>query len=325
MPEINSQAAKGSAASGSFERQRLDPLDEIRRIIDDAQSKSAEELLGVSDPSDGKAVEKAWKRLVLLLHPDKLQALGEGVRDMGAEALHEVHQAKEELRRRSQEQYGDVPEAVELLGKGRCIQATLGSRKYEIQWTIPAMQDPKGPVEKYEVWGPRYFSDKGDPFDWVLLATLPPLQSHFVLVEEAPTQQDVMWAADRVTRATLPITIHAVNGKGPSEASTFELAWATAFPWLNGAKSVMCPQCFQLAPCRGAWSKCPGCGQGVPDQHLVVVRCRDCSGEILWSQTNAFGCSCCSRSYGTWRPGKNLSGGNSSFETSGKRWGNKHW
>lgn len=54
---------------------------------------------------------EAWKRLVLVLHPDKLQRLGEGVREDGAEALHRVHRAKEELRKRAQD-CADPPGAV---------------------------------------------------------------------------------------------------------------------------------------------------------------------------------------------------------------------
>lgn len=278
----------------------LDVASEIQRILH-CRDGSAAELLGVSDVMDEKAVEKAWKRLVLLLHPDKLQALGPDLRAAGAEALQEVQRAKEELKRLFQQTL-DVPEQVRLIGRGRCLQATPGARKYEIQWQIPEAQDPQRPLEKYEVWGPRYFSDKGEPYDWVLLATLPPLQSHFIIVEEAPTQQDVMWAADRVNRMTLPITVHAVNGKGPSEATTIELAWATAFPWLSGARSTMCQQCFQLVPCRGPWAKCLGCGKAIPSSQQITVRCCDCSGEVLWTQSNFFSCTCCSRNYGCWRP-----------------------
>eukprot|EP00913_Durusdinium_trenchii_P016762 g15755.t2 len=54
-------------------------------------------------------------------------------------------------------------------------------------------------------------------------------------LQEAPTQQDVMWAADRVLRPTLSLAVHSVNGKGQSEALNLELPWASAFPWLRGA------------------------------------------------------------------------------------------
>lgn len=308
-------------APPSLHPKALDPQVEIDRILQ-FRDGSAAAIFGVTDLLDVKAVGKAWKRLVLLLHPDKLQVFDNDVRAAGAQALQEVHRAKEELRRHSQEHTADVPEDVVLIGRGRCIQTAPGARKYEIQWKIPEAQDPHRPVEKYEVWGPKYFTDKGDPLDWVLLASLPPLQSHFVIVEEAPTQQDVMWAADRINRPTLPIAVHAVNGRGSSEAATIELAWATAFPWLNGARSVMCQQCFQLSPCRGPYSKCSGCGQGIPQNDAVTVRCRDCFGEILWSQANTFSCTCCARVYGSLRPGKPSTNGTS--HDNGGRWPKTH-
>eukprot|EP00438_Fugacium_kawagutii_P019965 Skav200588 [mRNA] locus=scaffold1051:209878:220924:- [translate_table: standard] len=65
------------------------------------------------------------------------------------------------------------------------------------------------------------------------------------LHEEAPTQQDVMWACDRVLRPTLSLTVHAVNGKGQSEALCFELPWTSAFPWLRGVGSLICSRCFR--------------------------------------------------------------------------------
>merc|ERR1712048_1340324 len=132
-----------------------------------------------------------------------------------------------------QEFCAEVPVEPEPAGPPHCIEAASGSRKYKISWQLPVTQDPHRPVEKYEIWGHRYFSEAGDPFDPILLASLPPLQGHFILVEEAPTQQDVMWAADRVLRPTLPISVHAANGKGASQPLTFELPWANTFPWLR--------------------------------------------------------------------------------------------
>lgn len=269
---------------------------EIDRVL---SAESPEELLGVGRAASEEEVMKAWKRLVLLLHPDKLQRLDGPLRKAGAEALHRVHAAKDEMRRRSQEACAEVPAAPRAEGPPRCLQSTQGARKFEFCWRIPETQNPKSPVEKYEVWGPRYFSEQGQPFDWVLLATLPPLQSAFVLVEEAPTQQDCMWAADRVLRPTLPIAVHAVNGKGPSEPLELELPWAAAFPWLKGTPSVLCVQCFRLNARRGrdGWTKCGGCGKGVPSECSVVLRCPDCHGELLWAG-NSLGCSCCLRAFG---------------------------
>lgn len=273
---------------------RLDVHREVQRILAAA---SPEELLEVRDFHDEKAIESAWKKLVLLLHPDKLQRLSEAEKIAGAEALHKVHEAKEELRRRQQELQAEVPAQPEAAAAPRCMEATAGLRKFEISWQIPEKQDPRAPVERYEIWGPKYFSDMGDPFDWTLLATLPNLQSHFVLVEEAPTQQDVMWAADRVLRPTLPLTVHAVNGKGSSEALTFELPWSTAFPWLRGTPAVLCDHCFQLLPQRGHWTKCGSCGLSVSGDNVLVLKCPDCRGEVLW-QGNTLGCCCCQRKFG---------------------------
>jgi len=246
------------------------------------------------DPGKGEeAITKAWKRLVLLLHPDKLHGLCEEMRQAGQEALNFVHMAREELRRRTQEQCAEVPADPEAAGPPRLLEAASGTRKYEVSWRLPETQDPHRPVERYEIWGPRYFSEAGDPFDPVLLATLPPLQSHFVLVEEAPTQQDVMWAADRVLRPTLPLTVHAANGKGCSGPLTFDLHWSTVFPWLQGTTSVLCPQCLRINARRQNWTRCGGCGYNVPPEASIVLRCPECHGEALWNKANQLNCSCC--------------------------------
>jgi len=287
--------AEEASSSSSSKSIHQTAKDEIHRIL---QSQEPDELLGVRPNSDDEELSKAWKRLVLLLHPDKLQSLGKDLREQGAEALFRVHEAKEELRRRAQEARAEVPLAPKQAGAPRCSNGALGSRKYEISWRIPEKQDPLKPVEKYEIWGPRYFSEAGDPFDFVLLATLPPLQSHFVIVEEAPTQQDVMWAADRVRRPTLPISVHAVNGIGASEALTLDLPWATAFPWLQGSASVICQRCLKVMPCQGAWTQCDACGFGVHQESTFVVRCPDCHGEGLWTQNDTLQCSGCMRKFG---------------------------
>lgn len=272
---------------------------EIERILD---ASDPEELLQVDYPFTEEAVAQAWKRRMLFLHPDKLQGLNEKVREAGAEALHRVHGAKDELRCRAQEKSCKVPVQPEPASAPRCLCSSQNARKYEVSWALPEVSDPSRPVEKYEVWGPRHFSEEGDAFDWVLLATLPQLQSSFVIVEEAPTQQDVIWAADRVLRTYLPLSLHAVNGAGSSAALTFQLPWKEAFSWLRGTGSVMCPQCFCLSPFRGARSPCAsGCGE-IPEEARVVIRCPECHGEALWkSGLQEMQCSCCLRSLGVRR------------------------
>jgi len=271
-------------------RAKACPFTEIERIL---QAPTPEELLGVDASAGEEAVTKAWKRLVLLLHPDKLHGLDEEWREAGQQSLNFVHMAREELKKRTQEKFVEVPLDPEAAGPPRLLEANSGARKYEISWRLPEMQDPGRPVENYEIWGPRYFSEAGDPYEPVLLASLPPLQSHFVLVEEAPTQQDVMWAADRVLRPSLPLSVHAANGKGSSGPMTFELPWASVFPWLQGCTSVLCPQCLRLNARRQAWTRCGGCGYNVPPEASIIVRCPECHGEALWNRVGELNCSCC--------------------------------
>lgn len=285
-------AASSTSKESTPARPPVDLNQEIERVF---AAQSPEEVLGMESGElcEEEAVARAWKRLMLLLHPDKLRGLEDSRQEAGAEALNRVHQAKDELRQRQQQTCADLPAAPDAAAEPHLAEGRQGSRKYEMSWVLPQSQDPRCPVERYEIWGPRYFSEAGDPYDWVMLASLPPLQSHFVLVEEAPTQQDVMWAADRVLRPTLPISVHAANGKGPSEALTFELPWATVFPWLRGIQSVLCPGCLQLMPRHGGpWSKCSSCGFGVPVESTIVIRCPECHGEVLWNN-GVLGCSCC--------------------------------
>jgi len=280
----------------SQNKPKLDPCIEIHRIL---EAQSAQDVLNVPLGSGEEVVTHAWKQLVFLLHPDKLQHLGEELRETGAEALLLVHNAKEEMKRQFQEVCVEVPAEPLPDGLPRCLSRTSGARKYEVRWTLPQCQDPQRPVEKYEIWGPKYFKEDGEPIDWVMLASLPPLQAHFVLVEEAPTQQDCMWAADRVRRPTLPLVVNAVNGRGVSTSLTFELPWHTEFPWLQGNPSVLCPRCCQLSQRRGAWSKCGGCGFSVPAENALVIRCLDCQGEVLWAHKGAeLSCSCCFKKFG---------------------------
>lgn len=301
---------------------KLDAAAEIQRIL---EASTPEDKLQVSADAAEETVTQAWKKLVLLLHPDKLQRLNDETRALGADALHEVHTARDELRNRSQATCAEVPVQPLKGAAPRLLEARAGSRKYELTWALPDTQDPKAPVEKYEVWGPRHFSDPGEAFDWVLLATLPPLQSQFIIVEEAPTQQDVMWAADRVLRATLSLAVHAVNGKGQSEGLNFELPWTPAFPWLRGVGSLICNQCFRLTPRGGrqGWTACGGCGAGLEADLAIVVRCPECGGEVLWQQ-NSFSCTCCRKTFGqqSQRSGQKGHGGG---RGAGQRSGGRSW
>ncbi|CAJ1393338.1 unnamed protein product, partial [Effrenium voratum] len=104
----------------------------------------------ISGEATEEAILKVWKKLVLLLHPDKLQSLDDDTKAKGAEALHEVHAAKEELRQRAQQACAQVPVPPTRGSAPRCLNATPGARKYEISWMLPEVQDPKAPIEKYE-------------------------------------------------------------------------------------------------------------------------------------------------------------------------------
>jgi len=279
---------------------KRDPI-EISNLIDQVLAgETPEEILGVAEGATEEDVNHAWKQMILLLHPDKLQELDQESMEHGAEALHRVHEAKKELRARGQKRRAEVPDPPLPAGPAICIDSNASARKYVIQWQIPEKQDPVRPVEKYEVWGPRYFSEGGDCFDSVTLATVSNLESTFVFVEEAPTQQDVMWAADRVLRKTLPISIHAVNGKGTSDPLIIELPWSRVFPWLRGQYSVICPLCQKVQMSRGGgvWTKCTGCGAGMNANAHITIRCNNCSGEVLWSRAQFLSCTCCFRRYG---------------------------
>jgi hypothetical protein len=293
----SSSAAPAPGADSAPPKPRLDASAEIERIY---EAETPEEVLNLAPGEQSEeVVTQAWKQLMLLLHPDKLQRLSEELHAKGAEALDCVNNAKEELKRRQQEVSAEVPLEPKADGPARLLSTESGSRKIELKWHLPTSQEPGRPVEKYEIWGPKYFSEAGEPFDWVLLASIPPLQSHFVLVEEAPTQQDVMWAADRVCRSTLQLSVNATNGRGASTPLTFEVPWATKFPWLQGARSVLCPRCCQLSQRRGAWSKCGGCGFSIPAENSLVVRCSDCQGEVLWSHSGSqLSCSSCFKKIG---------------------------
>mmetsp|Transcript_23540 Transcript_23540/g.43344 ORF Transcript_23540/g.43344 Transcript_23540/m.43344 type:complete len:524 (-) Transcript_23540:31-1602(-) len=266
----------------------------VERIL---AAETSEDVLGVQPGACEETVANAWKRLVLILHPDKLsQLLDDEMMEEGAEALQRVHMAKDELRQQDQRQHCAVPPPPEPAQAPHCSSAVHRDRKYEIHWRVPDHQDPHCPVERYEVWGPRLFNDlDGEPCDWVMLVSLSNRQSHFVLVEQAPTQQDVMWAADRVRRPTLPLAVHACNGAGSSEPCVFELPWGTAFHWLRGTSATVCPSCLRVGVQRNPWSQCKGCGKTVTSDQAVLLRCPECHGEVLWSGLGNLQCTSCFR------------------------------
>lgn len=275
---------------------------EVRRI---AGAQTAAEVLGLTKKADDAAFQKAWKRLVFMLHPDKLMALPAEEQASAAEALHAVHKAKEEYRE-SQQASGavDVPEQPQAAGKPTCTRSTPGQRRYEIRWLVPDNADRSRPIEKYEVYGPHCFSHTGEPMEWVLLATLPKLEACFVFVEESPTQQEVMWAGDRMRVPAVPLTVYGCNGRGKSEALYFNLPWHGKFPWLQGHASMLCRECCTVqlrVQGKGDKVQCIACGAWLaPASATIVLRCPKCHGEALWDNTGArLDCRLCGRNVAT--------------------------
>lgn len=266
----------------------------ITRIL---AAETPEDVLGIDSGADDSIVLRAWKSLVLPLHPDKVACLSEWARAEAPNALHMVHEAKDELRRKQQEMNAEVPDMPQPETKGgrfNCSCAKAGARKFELRWKPHTITDPRKPVERYEIWAPKIFSDAGEAFEWILLATVPPLQNSFVFVEEAPTQQDVMWAADKVRVPFLPLHVYACNGKGNSEPCLIELPWGEKFPWLKGIQSLLCPSCCTV---NAAWEdqvRCTNCSgtASVP----VILRCPECHGEALWDDKGTvLSFRCCGR------------------------------
>eukprot|EP00403_Amphidinium_massartii_P045572 CAMPEP_0178467886 /NCGR_PEP_ID=MMETSP0689_2-20121128/52640_1 /TAXON_ID=160604 /ORGANISM="Amphidinium massartii, Strain CS-259" /LENGTH=512 /DNA_ID=CAMNT_0020094935 /DNA_START=203 /DNA_END=1742 /DNA_ORIENTATION=- len=235
--------SEGSRTVTAEQKSRMDPRQEIDRIL---RAEGPEEVLGVPPGAAEEEVLARWKRLVLLLHPDKLALVldAKGMED-GAEALQRVHDAKAYVREAGQRVRCTVPAPPEFVAL-RPLSVIQGARKYEVQWRTPDEKDPGRPIESFEVWAPRYYTEAGEPVDWLNIVKLPISQNHFVMVEETPAQAEVMAAADRVLRPTLTLAVHACNGAGASEGCLFELPWATAFPWLRGARSVICQKCLRL-------------------------------------------------------------------------------
>lgn len=260
------------------------------------------EVLGVKPDAGDEELARAWKRLLLVIHPDKLSACSEEVRATAAQALEDARKAHEELRQTAQAAgCVEVPCQPEADGKPTCTGSQPGKRRYELRWQVPGVADATKPIEKYEVYGPRIFAHTGEPMEWALLATLPRLQGCFVFVEESPSQQEVMWAGDRHRVASVPLTVHAVNGRGRSEALYFHLPWQKKFPWLEGVPSILCRHCCTLQPKLsfepGQKVPCGSCGASLsPNSTAVTVRCPKCHGEALWdSSLGRLDCRLCGR------------------------------
>merc|ERR1711920_472313 len=142
----------------------------------------------------------------------------------------------------------DVPKLPIAGGKPVCTKNTPGQRHWECTWLIPEEHDPQRPISKYEVHGPRVFAHTGEPMEWVLLATLPRVDSSFVFVEDSPSQSEIMQAADRVRVIALPLRVYACNGRGRSEPLYLQLPWKKKFTWLQGSPSILCRWCGNAQP-----------------------------------------------------------------------------
>jgi len=261
---------------------QVNAMAEVTRIV---AASSPAEVMNISGNADAKTLDKAWKRIAFILHPDKLSKCTQEDQSAAAAALFRVQEAREEFRESLQASGAvNVPIEPEAQGRPVCTGTTRGQRRFECRWLVPEVSDASQPVEKYEVQGPRIFAHTGEPMEWVLLATLPKREGCFIFVEESPLQQEVMWAGDRARSSTLPLKVFAVNGRGRSEALWIQLPWANKFPWLSqGLPSLVCRSCCVLQPRRGGEkSQCACGGLLAPSSAAVVVRCSKCHGEALW-------------------------------------------
>jgi len=294
-----STSSQPSAVDLSVSGSTTQVIAEVRRIM---AAETSAEILKIDADADDAAMQKAWKRIVFTLHPDKLSDCSVEDRNSAADALHRLHEAKEEFRGKVQASGAvEVPLLLQASGRPVCTKNTPGQRRYECRWLAPDTADSLRPVVKYEVFGPRIFSTSGEPMEWSLLATLPRLDCCFVFVEESPTQQEVMWAADRQRVPSLPLTVYAVNGRGKSEALYYYLPWQGKFTWLQGVTSMICRQCcaLQPQPSRSCSDKqpCNSCGAWiVPNASTIVIHCPKCFGEALWDNTlSRLDCRLCGR------------------------------
>lgn len=320
-----SHVSANSGASSLGKRSAA--MEEIQRIADAA---TACDILGLRENADASAVQKAWKRLVFNLHPDRLLDLTQDERVAAAEALHAVHQAKEDLKETAQASGEvDVPASPELKGRPVCTCSIPGQRRWECSWLLP-QRNLRCPVEKYEVYGPRIFSHEGEPMEWVLLATLSKLEVVFVFVEESPAQQEVMWAGDRVRATAVPLSIYAVNGRGRSDALYVHLPWSSKFPWLSqGFPSLLCRHCCAVVPKKpGEKLQCATCDNWITAHSTVHISCPKCRGEALWDTTGTrLDCRLCGKHLGSSsqrnpaKAGSSLGGIRSSSCTASRRSG----
>eukprot|EP00927_Polykrikos_kofoidii_P009280 TRINITY_DN13866_c0_g1_i1.p1 TRINITY_DN13866_c0_g1~~TRINITY_DN13866_c0_g1_i1.p1 ORF type:complete len:638 (-),score=115.85 TRINITY_DN13866_c0_g1_i1:398-2311(-) len=288
-------------------------MDEVRRIV---KASTPAQVLGIPEDADDVVVQKAWKRLALLLHPDRFgTCAGHSEIDVAqaAEALHMVRIAKEKWKETAQAAgLVEVPDTPEALGRPVCTKMQPGQRRFECKWVVPERVDHTRPVENYEVFGPRIFAHTGEPMEWVLLATLPRLEGCFMFVEDSPSQQEVMWAGDRMRVPSLPLAIYGCNGRGRSDPPLYiHLPWQAKFPWLQGLQSILCRHCCVLQA-RTATGKsaeklqCVACAAWLsPEKAAVVVRCPKCHGETLWEgSAGRLDCRVCGRHVATSRGGQ---------------------
>mmetsp|Transcript_30535 Transcript_30535/g.83882 ORF Transcript_30535/g.83882 Transcript_30535/m.83882 type:complete len:423 (+) Transcript_30535:71-1339(+) len=245
---VDNAAAANNAGDAIFDRAGdVCPKDleaEVTRIL--SADSSIEVFFGIGSRevfATDEDVVREWKRRVRWLHPDKIQGFGLEFRKNAVEALHRLHLARDDLRTEVQWRSNHifVPEAPELVGTPTCTIAERGRRQYAFSWRALHSMDKNKPIEEFQVWGPRAFARSGMVSAWVRLALLPPLQGHFVFVEEDSLQQAVMREADRAQLITLPIALHAVNGRGCSDPLIVSLPWSSNFPWVQGGVASQAP------------------------------------------------------------------------------------
>lgn len=119
--------------------------------------------------------------------------------------------------------------------------------------------------------------------EWEWLAEVPPLQTEFVFVEEAPSQQDVMWAADSACIEDLPISVCAFNSEGMSEELVVTLPWASRFTWLRTIPSSAIWQKASQTVSTGVWSdKCGEPKSGIRNQDIEEADADQLRGLRAW-------------------------------------------
>eukprot|EP00439_Symbiodinium_sp_Y106_P013635 s4767_g1.t4 len=117
-PLLKARTHRGGTTQAGASTRRLDVAsDLVKEKLQVAANAAEEEIL------------QAWKKLVLLLHPEKLQRLDDESKKEGADALHEVHEAKDEMRRYLRSQRLELllaalmqhPGRESMKSAGRCL------------------------------------------------------------------------------------------------------------------------------------------------------------------------------------------------------------